>query len=96
MSRRCETQALPDPRFATTYRIDYKGAPYYTHFTNDPRTARITLPSVIGEVWCRPGYQPTRLNKGYELTVNDYPFHSIQYGGSLWPNVVYTDLVSDN
>ena len=84
--------SLPDPRFATTYRADFKGRPYNTHV----RAGYITLPSVVGELWCRPGYQPTRLNKGYELTVNDYPFHSIQYGGSLWPTVVYTDLVTDN
>lgn len=84
--------SLPDPRFLTDYRTDFKGPPYYTHVRN----GHITLPSVVGEIWCRPGYQPTRLNKGVELTVNDYPFHPIQYGGSLWPSVVYTTMPDDN
>ena len=83
---------LPDPRFNTTYRVDFKGTPYYTH----QRSGYIVMPSFVYEKWCRPGYQPVRPDKGYDLTVNDYTFHNIQYGGSLWPTVVYTDMPDDN
>ena len=84
--------ALPDPRFNTVYRADFRGRPFYTHISN----GHVTMPSFAYERWIRPGYQPVRPNKGYELTVNDYTFHNIMYGGSLWPTVVHTTMPDDN
>lgn len=80
---------LPDPRFTTHYADDYRGVLFH-------RQCNLYLPSSVHEKWCEPGYQPKRLDKGVALTVNDYPFHSIQYGGSRWPSVVYTNLITDN
>ena len=83
---------LPDPRFSTVYADDYKGVLFY----NQPCPQNFLMPASAYEKWCEPGYQPKRPDKGVALTVNDYPFHPIQYGGSRWPLVVYTNLVDDN
>lgn len=86
----CEQNtALPDPRFTTYYAEDYRGVLFH-------RQRCMYLPSSVYEKWCEPGYQPKRPDKGFALTVNDYPFHPIQYGGSRWPVVVHTDLITDN
>lgn len=82
---------LPDPRFTTTYAMDYKGPPF--RHTGD---GTFYLPPTVNEVWCRPGYQSKRPNKGVVLTVNDYPFHHIQYGGPAWAEVVNTPFQTDN
>lgn len=76
--------SLPDPRFQTVYAADYRGVLYH-------RQRRMRIPLVTKERWCEPGYQPKRLDKGVMLTVNDYPFHYIHYGGPNWSKVVYTD-----
>lgn len=83
------TRCLPDPRFTTYYADDYRGPWFH-------RQCNMFLPSSVDEEWCEPGYQPTRPDKGVALLVNDYPFHPIQYGGSRWPLVVHTNLVTDN
>ncbi|HMP28156.1 MAG TPA: hypothetical protein PKD85_01065 [Saprospiraceae bacterium] len=86
--------SLPDPRFETLYSSNYKGPLFWKNASQQPST--VSIPSFALEKWCEPGYQPTRPNKGVKLTVNDYPFHNIQYGGGLWPTVVYTDLDTPN
>ena len=82
---------LPDPRFSTVHASDYKGVLFH-----ERRDCNFYLPPTVNEVWCRPGYQPKRPDKGVQLTVNDYPFHPIQYGGSRWPLVVNTPFQTDN
>lgn len=57
----------------------------------------VYVPAAAHEVWCRPGYQKVKPDKGVKLTVNDYVVgHNIQYGGSGWPNVVHTNMPDDN
>jgi len=73
---------MQDPRFTTKYSDNYQGPFFFRQNT-------FLLPSSVNEVYCRPGYQPVRPNKGVELTVNDYPFQAINYGGGLWKNYVY-------
>ena len=89
------TMSMGDPRFTTTYLADFRGVPYAP-----VPWARKTLPALVQEKWCRPGYQAVRPDKGVMLYVNDYPpgpdGNAIQYGGSLWPEYVYTDLISNN
>lgn len=86
--------SLPDPRFTTEYRSDHKGELFWKKASRQQST--VSIPAFALEKWCEPGYQPQRPNKGVKLTVNDYPFHNIQYGGGLWPEVVYTDLDTPN
>lgn len=81
--------SLPDPRFTTRYEQDHRG-PWFHQNRGCSPLPTLTLPSSTQEVWCEPGYQSKRPNKGVMLTVNDYPFHPIQYTGSLWPSVVHT------
>jgi len=81
--------ALPDPRFTTTHTSNYKGRLYQYG-------DRMQLPATVAETWCAPGYQPKRPDKGIQLTVNDYPFHPIQYGGPKWAEVVHTPFQTDN
>lgn len=76
-----------DPRMATVYASDQKPIINPNKFY---------LPKITTEQWCRPGYQPKRLDKGIKLTVNDYPFHNIQYGGPAWAQVVHTPFQTDN
>jgi hypothetical protein len=78
---------LPDPRFTTAHTSDAK----YNHH---PQV--FYLPPTVEEKWCRPGYQPKRPDKGFDLTVNDYPFHPIQYGGANWSQVVHTPFHTNN
>lgn len=85
--------SLPDPRFTTNYRSNYKGELFWRD-SKTPQT--LYIPAFALEQWCEPGYQPQRPNKGVKLTVNDYPFHPIQYGGGLWPTVVYTPFKTPN
>jgi hypothetical protein len=85
---------LPDPRFTTVHTSDYKG-PLFNEGL-DSGTRKFYLPATVNEVWCRPGYQPKRPDKGVKLTVNDYPFHPIQYGGPNWAQVVHTPFKTDN
>lgn len=86
---------LPDPRFTTDYASDYTGPLFHR---GDARGNANTfyLPASVNEHYCRPGYQPKRPNKGVALTVNDYPFHHIQYGGPAWAEVVHTPFHTDN
>jgi hypothetical protein len=83
------SRSLPDPRFTTAYAGEYKGPLF--HQQNN-----IYLPASVMERWCEPGYRQKRPDKGIYLTVNDYQYNPIQYGGGLWPNVVYTPFKSDN
>jgi hypothetical protein len=85
-----DREVLPDPRFTTNFAFDHQGS-WFHRSTNN-----FQLPASVNETWCRPGYQPKRDDKGYKLTVNDYPFHSIQYGGPAWSNVVHTPFQTDN
>lgn len=82
---------LPDPRWSTDHAMDHTGSFFHERPYNT-----IYLPPTVNEVWCRPGYQPKRPNKGTQLTVNDYPFHHIQYGGPKWASVVNTPFQTDN
>ncbi len=81
--------ALQDPRFTTAYSDNYRGPLFF-------RQNNFYLPVAVSEEWCEPGYQPVRKDKGYSLTVNDYPFHSIQYGGPMWSQYVHTPLKTYN
>jgi hypothetical protein len=85
----CPEEILPDPRFTTNYADDYRGVLFH-------RQRNMYLPATVKEKWCEPGYQPVRPDKGVKLLINDYTLHSIQYGGSRWPSVVHTDMVTDN
>jgi len=90
---------LPDPRYTTTYAATYTppGSRWFHERTPDKNgKVNFYLPASTEETWCRPGYQPKREDKGYKLTVNDYPFHPIFHGGSLWPTVVHTPYHTDN
>ena len=80
-------QRLLDPRFTTEH---------YRPVAGYGRKGKFYLPQLVNETWCRPGYQPTRPDKGYDLTVNDYPFHNIQYGGENWARVVNTPFTTYN
>ncbi len=82
---------LPDPRYTTDYASNYKGTLFHSR-----TDGKFYVPAAVNEQMCRPGYQPKRPDKGYALTVNDYSFHPIQYGGSQWPTVVHTPLETDN
>ena len=90
------TTSLTDPRFTTEHNITYAGKMFYREFGSDPLPT-VYIPSSTQEVWCRPGYQPKKVDKGVKLTVNDYVVgHNLQYGGSLWPSVVHTTVPDDN
>jgi len=82
---------IPDPRFTTVHATDFKGPFFYQRIGET-----FYLPPTVNEVWCRPGYQQKRPNKGIALTVNDYPFHHIQYGGPAWAEVVNTPFKTNN
>lgn len=70
-----------DPRFTTMYEGNYT-----------MKKSNMTIPRFSIEKWCEPGYQEKRPNKGYVLTVNDYPFNkSLKYSGGIWDKYVYTD-----
>lgn len=86
------SRVMVDPRFSTVHAYDFNGAPFYEFKKGSP----FYLPATVNEVWCKPGYQPKRPNKGIQLTVNDYPFHHIQYGGPKWAEVVNTPFQTDN
>jgi len=86
-----------DPRFETSYVADYQGVWSW-------RKDSMMIPSWLAEPNCcmqdgepvSPGYRPKRQDKGYDLTVNDYPYHRVQLRGGMWSNVVYntnSDLV---
>ena len=80
-------QRLPDPRLSTVYACD----------VDEPELGKVFyLPVSTKEEWCMPGYQKKRPDKGYALTVNDYPFHPIEYGGKSWSQVVHTPFQTDN
>jgi hypothetical protein len=90
-----------DPRYLTTYADRYEGPNFYSQLKssgiqNSNSKPKFLLPASVNEKWCEPGYQPKRLDAGYALTVNDYPFHPIKYGGSNWPYVVHTPFIEDN
>jgi hypothetical protein len=80
---------LPDPRFSTLYNAEYKGLLFQRQNT-------LFVPAFALEKWCEPGYQPKKPDKGFSLTVNDYTFHNINYGGGMWPTVVHTPFKSPN
>lgn len=80
---------LPDPRYITNYSDNYKGPLFF-------RQNKFYMPAAAYEKYCNPGYQPTRKDKGYSLTVNDYPFHDIQYGGPMWSKYVHTPFKTEN
>ena len=70
---------MQDPRFITFYAADYKGQPYFGG-------GRTIVPDyAVEQNCCMPGYQPTRPDKGWKLSVTDYPFHNIQMQNGLWP-----------
>lgn len=81
--------SLRDPRFTTEYNSDFIGHRF-------EHCDKFYLPAYAIEKWCEPGYQPVRENKGYDLTVNDYPFHEIHYGGPEWAKFVYTNKPDRN
>lgn len=83
------TEGYPDPRFTTDYSDNYKGELFF-------RQRRFLLPVSTQEKFCNPGYQPKREDKGYALTVNDYPFHDIHYGGPMWSQYVHTPFKTWN
>jgi hypothetical protein len=77
----------PDPRFDTDYLADYRGI----WFQN---SKVLTVPSVVLEKCdnlecCQPGYRQKRPDKGYDLSVDDYPLHPVKLSGGMWPDVVY-------
>jgi hypothetical protein len=80
-----------DPRFHTNYQADYQG-PWLQH------SSRFYIPSIIADygeyVGCGnsqiPGYRQKRDDKGFALTINDYPFHNIYFHGGIWDEYVYT------
>ena len=82
---------LNDPRFNTDYAADYQG-PWFQHATT------FYIPSILVDedeaMGCGngriPGYQKPRSNKGYYLTIDDYPFHNIYHHGGIWSTVVNT------
>ena len=80
--------ALPDPRFTTAYSDNYKGPLFFRQNT-------FLLPSSVNEVFCEPGYQPKKIDKGYALTYNDYTFHNINYG-PWWSDYVHTPFKTRN
>jgi hypothetical protein len=88
------SQKLLDPRFNTMYVNNYNGPLFYQNAREPLPTLQV--PAFAVEQWCEPGYQPKRPNKGVMLTVNDYTFHNIEYGGGLWPSVVYTPFHTPN
>lgn len=94
-------QTMVDPRYTTSYADRYQGPAFYTQLRpnetfNSNAKPRFLLPASVEEKWCEPGYQPKRLDAGIALTVNDYPFHPLKYGGSNWPYVVHTPYIEDN
>lgn len=84
---------MQDPRFNTVFesRIRSENLPV----TNISRQQylnelnRQIVPASAYEVWCMPGYQPVRPNKGYVFSVDDYPFSPVKNCGGLWPQYVY-------
>jgi hypothetical protein len=64
-----------DPRFETDYVRQYKGEWYHNQ-------CKLYVPEVVLDGPCcngiAGGYQFQRPNKGYALTVNDYPYHNVQ------------------
>jgi len=85
-----------DPRFTTEHTATYTGKMFYREAETNPLPT-VYIPAATQEVWCMPGYQPKRKDKGVALTVNDYVIgHNLRYGGSNWPSVVYTDMPDDN
>ena len=65
-----------DPRFTTDYSFNYKGPLALSNGV-------LVFPgSVIPIEPCAPGYQPKRYDLQYETTVNDYPFHSVEFNES--------------
>ena len=76
-----------DPRYTTAYSKNYHGLYFHDRIAHN-QPATFYLPASVKEVWCRPGYQPKRPDKGYALTINDYYYHQLQYGDS-WKKVVY-------
>lgn len=81
---------MQDPRYTTFHASDYKGTLFH-----ERKDGVFYLPATTREIWCRPGYQPKREDKGVSLTVNDYTYHSLQYGGK-WSKVVNTPFKDDN
>lgn len=79
---------MTDPRFTTKY-SDQPDGPFFF------RQHRFLLPPTVYEQYCEPGYQPRRQDKGFDVTVNDYPFQNINYGG-LWSNYVHTPFKTYN
>ena len=87
--------SLLDPRFSTAHAAA-KTKMFYTKTGSGPLPV-VYIPSAANEVWCEPGYQPKRPDKGVSLTVNDYTVgRNLQHGGSLWPSVVHTKFPDDN
>lgn len=82
--------ALPDPRYTTNY-SDYDTSKGEFFF----RQNRFLLPMSTQEVFCNPGYQPKKEDKGYALTYNDYTFQNINYGPS-WSQYVHTPFKTEN
>lgn len=54
---------------------------------NGDSTNRYPNNGVIAPISCE--YAPERRNKGYALTVNDYPFNNVELVGGQWPKYVY-------
>lgn len=87
---------LIDPRFTTEQNASYAGPLFYSKLGVGPRPT-VYIPAAAAEVWCNPGYQPKKADKGVALTVNDYVVgHNLVFGGSLWPEVVHTPFITDN
>jgi len=101
-NRRLGGSVARDPRFTTVYEVDRTLAPRRGRMLTSPTPSDSYLeevkmmPASAYETWCEPGYQPKRPDKGISLTVNDYPFHNIQYGGPSWAGVVNTPFKTYN
>lgn len=81
--------SLPDPRYQTKYSDSYVGPLFFLQ-------KKMIIPSSTQEVWCEPGYQPKRDPKGFDVTINDYTFTDMYYGGPNWDKVVHTPYKSYN
>lgn len=79
---------MMDPRFTTNYSDNFQG-------TFSFRSNKFYMPAGVNEKWCEPGYQPKRQDKGFSLTINDYPF-TYNYYGPSWANYVHTPFKTPN
>jgi hypothetical protein len=80
---------VPDPRFHTKYLADYRGPYFQNQKTMWIPVVAVEQECCDGDVAVPGGYQHSRKNKGFDLLVNDYPFHNVNDVGGMWPEFVY-------